>query len=380
MIGGVVLQKGTLMAKRISIIFFVALLLWVGALAGATYGDVYEVCVGRASLWLEPSEPKEVFSFRGPLLAEDNESLSTHASQVLFGERVIFVNGRGDYLQVDVPGQLVRCKESGCFVPLRAWIKKNYVVKKEQSHMLAARHLLGMVVVNRRNASLFTWKKDYRGWVRSKVAYGAILKVYRFSEPWAYLKLEEGKEGCVHYDNIFLCDHPPKEDELRANFTSNLLECFNQLGLCYYRSGGRSVFDHSRPLSSFDDTGLVSLGMHALGCVVPRGIVDMYEFATPVSLSEIKKGDLVFLLKPDGGLYSVMVYLGGDLIIEVPKQRRPIATVSGALLFGRCLQTVENGSEVEYDGKKYNIFYRSFFADEAKMEQMRDWFLRATDS
>jgi cell wall-associated NlpC family hydrolase len=88
---------------------------------------------------------------------------------------------------------------------------------------------------------------------------------------------------------------------------------FSELGRTYVWGGsGPSVFDCS---------GLMQYAWRQSGIAIPRTSEEQYNWATPVSLSQLEPGDFVFFEGSDGSMTApghVGMYIGGGLMIDAP--------------------------------------------------------------
>ena len=89
-----------------------------------------------------------------------------------------------------------------------------------------------------------------------------------------------------------------------------------QLGVPY-------VWGGASPLSGFDCSGLVQWAYAQVGVALPRTTVDQINVGVPVSLDDLRAGDLVFSRSIRGGrvvdLGHVAIYAGGGQVIVAPR-------------------------------------------------------------
>lgn len=92
-----------------------------------------------------------------------------------------------------------------------------------------------------------------------------------------------------------------------------LLQTLLALGI-EYRTGGRS------PVQGFDCSGLVvHVFREAYGTDLPHNTRAQSELGTPVALSELEPGDLVFYNTLDRPFSHVGIYLGDSRFVHAPK-------------------------------------------------------------
>ena len=84
-----------------------------------------------------------------------------------------------------------------------------------------------------------------------------------------------------------------------------------------YRFGG------SGP-KSFDCSGLVRFVHHELGIEVPRTAAEQYRAATPVPMSDLEPGDLLFFRTAGKRISHVAIYAGSNRFVHAPQTGRPI--------------------------------------------------------
>jgi cell wall-associated NlpC family hydrolase len=62
------------------------------------------------------------------------------------------------------------------------------------------------------------------------------------------------------------------------------------------------------------------------GRALPHYSVAQYETSTPISVSQLRPGDLVFWSSNGrpGGIHHVAMYIGGGQIIHAPRTGRPV--------------------------------------------------------
>jgi cell wall-associated NlpC family hydrolase len=79
-----------------------------------------------------------------------------------------------------------------------------------------------------------------------------------------------------------------------------------------YQWGGTS------PATGFDCSGLVQWAYHQAGITLPRVAADQFDVGTPVSLADLREGDLVFFKDSTGYIHHVGMYVGNHMFIEAP--------------------------------------------------------------
>lgn len=75
--------------------------------------------------------------------------------------------------------------------------------------------------------------------------------------------------------------------------------------------------------TTFDCSGLVRFIHDQLGIFVPRTAAEQYSAATPVALSRIEPGDLLFF-RIKGRISHVAIYTGEGRFVHAPQTGRPV--------------------------------------------------------
>ncbi|MFJ3925927.1 C40 family peptidase [Streptomyces sp. NPDC090022] len=80
----------------------------------------------------------------------------------------------------------------------------------------------------------------------------------------------------------------------------------------------------------WDCSGLVKAAYRNAGITLPRVADDQYRATTPISRSELRRGDLVFWSSNGraSGVHHVAVYLGGDQYLEAPRPGKHVRVSS----------------------------------------------------
>jgi cell wall-associated NlpC family hydrolase len=108
------------------------------------------------------------------------------------------------------------------------------------------------------------------------------------------------------------------------------------------------VFGGNRPQTGFDCSGLVQYSYQQLGLYIPRNSYEQYKLSTPVYISHLQPGDLVFFRTRSIFVSHVGVYIGDNRFVHAPGEGRPVSTdsldssywrkrlVGGGSVFGRA--------------------------------------------
>ncbi len=103
--------------------------------------------------------------------------------------------------------------------------------------------------------------------------------------------------------------------ELRAQVVSVAM---NQRGTPY-------VFGGTRPQTGFDCSGLVQYSYQQLGLHIPRNSYEQYRLSTPVYISRLQPGDLVFFRTRGVFVSHVGIYIGDNRFVHAPGEGRPVS-------------------------------------------------------
>ncbi|MBI3552193.1 MAG: C39 family peptidase [Elusimicrobia bacterium] len=175
------------------------------------------------------------------------------------------------------------------------------------------------------------------------------------------LRLLDGTTAEIASDAL---TSPPEQvsDESRAMIikTSELF-----LGTSYYW-GGRSGVEPDLSVG-VDCSGLVSLSYRMHGMDIPRDSHEQKLKAKPIDSKDMKPADLVFLTEPGDNkrITHVMIFTGGDGVIESRKSSGRVLRSSFKERFGKTLLEIKSGDEVTdlsfSRPKKRLIYFGSYF-------------------
>ncbi|WP_067885712.1 C40 family peptidase [Nocardia vaccinii] len=87
----------------------------------------------------------------------------------------------------------------------------------------------------------------------------------------------------------------------------------SQLGQPYVWGG-----NGPRASGGWDCSGLTKAAYAAAGIALPRTASDQYHATTPIPISQIQPGDLVFYSNQKDGIHHVALYLGNNTMIDAP--------------------------------------------------------------
>lgn len=89
--------------------------------------------------------------------------------------------------------------------------------------------------------------------------------------------------------------------------------------------GAPYVFGGNRPQTGFDCSGLVQYSYKQLGLHIPRNSYEQYRLSTPVYISRLQPGDLVFFRTRSVFVSHVGIYIGDNRFIHAPGEGRPVS-------------------------------------------------------
>jgi cell wall-associated NlpC family hydrolase len=115
-----------------------------------------------------------------------------------------------------------------------------------------------------------------------------------------------------------------------------------------YLWGGRSYY-------GVDCSGLVDLAYRANGIDLPRNSGDQRRMMKPITAEELKPADLIFVSAKDdfGRIVHVMLYAGGENLIESPETGQTVRRITFKEKFGMTLQELKRAGFIAGNRKIY---------------------------
>ncbi|HXT02027.1 MAG TPA: C39 family peptidase [Elusimicrobiota bacterium] len=293
------------------------------------------VGVPVADLWRKPVR-------RAKVALDDDE----HLSQLLYGETVTVLQAKGDWVRV-------RAEEQDSFLPASAW--QGFPGWMRAEDLTAAAPPPANAVVRLRQALV------HRGPDILTLSVGTRLDRLSESSGTARVRLLDGTIGEIGASELYV---PPAEPTpaSRAEIIRTA-ELF--LGTSYYWGGRSGV--QADPKIGVDCSGLVSLAYRLHGRDVPRDAHEQKLKARPIRSKELQAGDLVFLTDGETSdrVTHVMIFTGGDGLIESRKSSGRVLRTTFLERFGRAAANIESGDPVNdlsfAKPRRRRIFFGSYF-------------------
>ena len=294
---------------------------WIGRKRGLAYllsplrGRRLAVGIPVAELMAKPRQRRKAD-------LDDDE----HLSQLLYGETVRVERARADWVLVEAEEQGVGDGRVGR--GYRGWIRAEALT--------GALPMAPNAVVRTRQALA------QRGQQIIALSVGTRLTLVTESAGVSHVRLLDGSLAEMPSDALY--SPPARVTEESRSQILKTAELF--LGTSYYW-GGRSGVQPELSIG-VDCSGLVSLAYRVHGLDVPRDSHDQRRRARAVKRAQLKPGDLVFLSEPGQPLKvtHVMLYTGGDSLLESRKSADRVLRSSFTERFGKPLASLESGDEV----------------------------------
>lgn len=294
---------------------------WIGRKRGVAYilgplkGRRLAVAVPVADLMDKPRQRRKTD-------LDDEE----HMSQLLYGESVLVDRAHGEWVRVEAVEQPEL--EGKRWLGYRGWIRADALT--------GAPATAAGVVVRTRQALA------QRGQEILSFSVGTRLTRVSESGGVSHVRLIDGSLAEMPTDALYAPAARSQEDT-RSQIIKTA-ELF--LGTSYYW-GGRSGVQPELSIG-VDCSGLISLAYRVHGLDVPRDAHDQMARAKRLKRAQLMPGDLVFLSEPGRPkvISHVMLYTGGDSLLESRKSSMRTLRSSFKERFGKPLSELESGDEV----------------------------------
>ena len=304
-------------------------------LLGPTFPRVFTVGVPVADLW------KKAVRRTGVKLDDD-----AHLSQLLYGETVTALEAKGDWVRV-------RAEEQESFLPGDQW--QGYPGWLKADTLVSAAPPKSGPIVRVRQALL------QRGDDLLTLSVGTRLSRVSENGGASRVRLLDGTIAEIPSDSLYTAPATPTAAS-RAEIIRTA-ELF--LGTSYYWGGRSGV--QADPKIGVDCSGLVSLAYRIHGRDVPRDSHEQKLHARPARSAELQAGDLIFLTdgEADERITHVMIFTGGDGLIESRKSSGRVLRTTFLERFGQALAAIESGDAVTdlsfARPRRRRIFFGSYF-------------------
>ncbi|MBI3563834.1 MAG: C39 family peptidase [Elusimicrobia bacterium] len=293
------------------------------------------VGVPVADLWSKPVRRAK------PKLDDD-----AHLSQLLYGETVTVREAKGDWVRVTAD-------EQDSHLPAGAW--QGYPGWMRAEDLVSAAPSAADAVVRTRQAIV------HRGEDILMLSVGTRLARVSESSGDAKVRLLDGSLGEIRSDALYVAPSTPTAAS-RAEIIRTA-ELF--LGTSYYWGGRAGVQPDMK--MGVDCSGLVSLAYRIHGRDVPRDSHEQKLKSRPIRSAELLSGDLVFLTDDETSdrVTHVMIFTGGDGLIESRKSSGRVLRTTFLERFGRAAANIESGDVVTDLSvprpRRRRIFFGSYF-------------------
>jgi cell wall-associated NlpC family hydrolase len=284
-----------------------------------------------ADLRAEPQEIPGAAALKRPY---DMDPLQE--TQLLYNEEVKVLEEREGWVRVEAVEQPEYTHHDG-WEGYPGWVLKKELVPKPENFSPNA-------VVSARYARVHeapSLKSAFE-----EFPLGARLQIAVQDKSWARVLRPGRSDGWARLKDLRLFSDLPKDEESRRKSILAAARLF--LGELYYwggRAGHRE--DGDRP-SGVDCSGLVNLAYRVSGVDVPRDSHEQRMKSRPLSYSQIKPGDLVFLAKTDKPhrIVHVMLFAGGDRVIEAVHEFNTVRRTTVRRKLGKPLRDIQPREEV----------------------------------
>lgn len=304
-------------------------------LIGPDFPRRLTVGVPVADLWSKPVR-------RAKVKLDD----AAHLSQLLYGERVTALEAKGDWVRV-------RAEEQESFLPAKTW--QGFPGWMRAEDLVSAEPPATNVVVRLRQALV------HRGSEILTLSVGTRLDRVAESSGTATVRLLDGSLGEIPSSDLYAPPaHPTAASRAEIIRTAELF-----LGTSYYWGGRSGV--QADPKIGVDCSGLVSLAYRLQGRDVPRDAHEQKLRARPIRGAELQSGDLVFLSDGETSdrITHVMIFTGGDGLIESRKSSGRVLRTTFLERFGRAAANIESGDVVNDlsfpKPRRRRIFFGTYF-------------------
>ncbi|MFE8698504.1 NlpC/P60 family protein [Cytobacillus sp. FJAT-53684] len=227
-------------------------------------------------------------------------------SQMLYGEEVMVLDEKEDWVHVIVPHQSSSKDSRG----YPGWLPKNQLISRKD-WMIANRPI---AVITERKADLYGDNKE----PQLVLSYQTILPIINKDTQWIQVETPAG-EGYLRTEDVSIYDSMQSIPKGNGKDIVSAGEKFLQLP---YLWGGMSSF-------GYDCSGFSYSMCKANGYTVPRDAHDQAAAGEKIALAEIEPGDLLFFAYEEGkgSIHHVGIYYGDGKLIHSPNTGKCIEII-----------------------------------------------------
>jgi hypothetical protein len=258
-------------------------------------------------------------------------------TQALMGERLWVHASSGDWVSVEALDQ-PSFKSHQRWEGYRGWILKSSLKKVAEFPALNKVVAVPWAGVTRQPG----------GALLESLPMGSRVRVLSRWSAWSLISLLDGRQGWVYTDALQPWPAAPAAPTALRQKILNTAQLF--IG-DPYRWGGLTHHDstlHVRP-TGVDCSGLVHLSYRVNGLRIPRDAQEQYLKAAKIERRQLKPADLIFSAeaKDPQKITHVMLYAGGDSVIEAPQSGVLVRMISFKDKTGVPLSAVETGQTLQ---------------------------------
>ena len=276
------------------------------------------------------AEPKQVDG--SSVLKKPYPQDPLEETQLLYGERVKVLEDKGSWVRVEAVEQ-PEFTHDNVWEGYPGWVLKSSLAPEPPDDRPDA-------VVSERYAKRTS--EPSRRAEGTLLPLGSRVAVTFQQGAWVRVRRPEGGDGWMQKSDLRFFSKMPSTDVARREAILKAAKLF--LGEPYYWGGraGHREGDVDVP-SGMDCSGLVNAAYRAAGVDIPRDAAEQYMKSAPLdSPSELKPGDLIFLssAKEPSKITHVMIYAGGDNVVEAVQEQNTVRQVSVKEKLGKPLADI----------------------------------------
>lgn len=227
-------------------------------------------------------------------------------SQILYGEEVIVLEEKVNWVRVVLPSQSSSKDHRG----YPGWLPKDQISKTENWDI----ERKPVVVVTERKADLYN--NEHKP--QLVLSYQTILPLKTKDEQWVLVQTPTG-EGYLRVEDVQIYD---SVQSIRKGNGKDIVASGEQFLSLPYLWGGMSSF-------GYDCSGFSYSMCKANGYTIPRDAHDQANAGEEVELSEIQPGDLLFFAYEEGkgSIHHVGIYYGDGKLIHSPNTGKSVEII-----------------------------------------------------